>query len=83
MLLINIYMVFHIFVLLNNIVMVFYKFILNFLYTSTGRQVCIDVELALKKRITHKWTILKTLKDKQQLEKLLNEITVSFIFKYS
>lgn len=50
-----------------------------FIYTE--RQVFIDVELALKRRILHKWSVLKTSTDKELLEKFLNEIIVSLTFK--
>lgn len=50
------------------------------LYGLTEKRVCIEVELALQQRMSHKWSILKNSKDKQQLEKFLNEIIVSFAF---
>lgn len=42
-----------------------------------GEKLCVDVELAIKNRMMHKWSILKTSTDKQSLEKFLSELTVS------
>lgn len=49
----------------------FYIFIIE-------NHVCTVVGMALKRRMTHKWSILKTSSNKQLLEKFLNEIIVSF-----
>ncbi|XP_025206299.1 uncharacterized protein LOC112602445 [Melanaphis sacchari] len=44
-------------------------------FKEKREKICVDVELAIKNRMMHKWSILKTSTDQKSLEKFLSELT--------